>query len=307
MISISGLKSHDDFIRELYDINKHIIVNSTYTGALDKVHCICDVCGNEWDAIANNLLRGSGCRKCYFTSRIKKADVFIQEVNNINPYIEIIGNYKNNNSKVLCRCLLCNTTWNPVANSLLKGHGCPNCSKNMKKDTSTFIKQLQQISPNIIVTGKYVNATTPIECKCKQCGNNWFPLPNNLLLKKYGCPECAESLGEKEIKKYLEHNLIIFERNKKYKELVGIGKRNLSYDFYLNDYNLLIEFQGKQHEQPIDYFGGEKSFVIQKEHDKLKRDYAFNHNIRLLEIWYFNFKHIDEILNSELSLSKGAI
>ena len=77
----------------------------------------------------------------------------------------------------------------------------------------------------------------------------------------------------------------------------------LSYDFYLQQYNLLIEFQGKQHEQPIEYFGGEKTFKKQQEHDKRKREYAKQNNINLLEIWYYDFDNITEILNKELGLS----
>ena len=32
------------------------------------------------------------------------------------------------------------------------------------------------------------------------------------------------------------------------------------YDFFLPDYNLLIEFHGKQHYEPVEIFGGEEEF-----------------------------------------------
>ena len=75
----------------------------------------------------------------------------------------------------------------------------------------------------------------------------------------------------------------------------------LSYDFYLPIYNLLIEFQGIQHEQPIEYFGGEEQFEIQQEHDKRKREYAKQNNINLLEIWYYDIDNIEEILTNTLN------
>ena len=40
----------------------------------------------------------------------------------------------------------------------------------------------------------------------------------------------------------------------------------------------------------------ENDFDKQLEHDKRKREYAKSHNINLLEIWYFSFNDIDEIL-----------
>ena len=80
------------------------------------------------------------------------------------------------------------------------------------------------------------------------------------------------------------------------------NNRHLSYDFYLPDYNLLIEYQGQQHEYAVDWFGGEEKFVRQQEFDTQKRNYAKNHDIHLLEIWYYDFENIENILTKELKL-----
>ena len=77
----------------------------------------------------------------------------------------------------------------------------------------------------------------------------------------------------------------------------------MSYDFYLPQYNLLIEYQGEQHERPIEFFGGEERFKIQKEHDKRKKEYAKLHKIRLLDIWYYDFDVLDQILSKELKIN----
>ena len=68
------------------------------------------------------------------------------------------------------------------------------------------------------------------------------------------------------------------------------------------DYHILIEAQGKQHEQPIKYFGGHEHFKIQQEHDKRKREYAEKNGYKLLEIWYYDYDKIEEILSRELEL-----
>ena len=104
---------------------------------------------------------------------------------------------------------------------------------------------------------------------------------------------------------YIRTALIVTKDNttiKTFEDLKGVGGYKLRYDFYLPTYNVLIEYQGKQHEEVIEYFGGEEKFKIQQEHDRRKREYAEKYNIKLLEIWYWDFKNIEEILSKELNL-----
>lgn len=131
------------------------------------------------------------------------------------------------------------------------------------------------------------------------------------------CPECNQSKGEKRIDSVLINNNWIkvsqkeFDKsvdknkyNKKYfitqktfKGLVGMGNRLLSYDHFLIKLNLLIEFQGMQHEKYIPGFHkSKKDFERQVEHDKRKKEYAKNNGINFLEIWYYDFNNIEEIL-----------
>ena len=63
----------------------------------------------------------------------------------------------------------------------------------------------------------------------------------------------------------------------------------MPFDFYLVDYNILIECQGEQHYKPISVFGGEKGFKLQQKRDNIKRNYCKNHNIHLIELPYWDF------------------
>ena len=149
-----------------------------------------------------------------------------------------------------------------------------------------------EISPNY--TGK-------IWIKCKNGYNHEdYEITANNFTQGKRCPMCKESYGERYIREYLENNNIKYEYQKKFNKLKGTGNQLLSYDFYLQNYNLLIEYQGKQHENPVDIFGGEKQFKIQQEHDKRKREYAKEHDINLLEIWYWDYDNIEKILNENI-------
>ena len=103
-------------------------------------------------------------------------------------------------------------------------------------------------------------------------------------LQGYGCPICNQPKGEKFIQKYLDNHNIIYESQKRFNGLKD--KTYLSYDFYLSKQKVLIEYQGKQHFIPMDFFGGEEKLQIQQYHDKLKRDYALNNGYILLEPTY---------------------
>jgi len=142
---------------------------------------------------------------------------------------------------------------------------------------------------------------------------------------KFRCPECQYSKGEDRIGIHLINNnwkkiiqeeyeklLKINEDNyyipqKTFNRLLGLGGKLLSYDFYIPKLNLLIEYQGDQHEKPIDFKGkgkkyAEEQFEIQKEHDKRKKEYALQNGYNFLEIWYWEFDNIEEIINNYINV-----
>ena len=51
-------------------------------------------------------------------------------------------------------------------------------------------------------------------------------------------------------------------------------KSKLRCDFYLPDYNAIIEYNGRQHYKENKYFGGKKVFKSTQLRDKIKKDFA---------------------------------
>ena len=50
--------------------------------------------------------------------------------------------------------------------------------------------------------------------------------------------------------------------------------------------NIGIEYQGKQHYEPVEFFGGEEQFLLNQKRDNIKREYCDKNNIPLLELKY---------------------
>ncbi len=80
----------------------------------------------------------------------------------------------------------------------------------------------------------------------------WKTKPNYILHMKCGCPFCSSSKGEKEISNILDIMNINYETEK----VINIDSINYRFDFYISDINLFIEYDGIQHFESIEYFGG---------------------------------------------------
>ena len=66
----------------------------------------------------------------------------------------------------------------------------------------------------------------------------------------------------------------------------------------------MIEFDGKQHFEPNDFFGGQKQFEKQQHHDKIKTEYCRTNKIPLLRISYKEIKEIPNIIDEYMKKLK---
>ena len=139
------------------------------------------------------------------------------------------------------------------------------------------------------------------KCKCS-CGNEVLMSHQSLRVNgTIACDECLHSVskGELVVRKKLQENNFLFKEQVTFDGLVGYTGSKLRFDFVIynkdNKPVIAIEFQGKQHYEPIDFFGGLEQFHKQQEYDNRKREYCFNNNIILIEIPY-NYNNLDKYL-----------
>ena len=90
-----------------------------------------------------------------------------------------------------------------------------------------------------------------------------------------------------------------------HKEIInGIDYR---YDFDLEKYDEMIEFDGIQHFEPVDFFGGTASYLGGVENDNIKNKWASDNKKELLRIPYWDYDNIEIILRSRGLLSPYSI
>ncbi len=109
---------------------------------------------------------------------------------------------------------------------------------------------------------------------------------------------------------WLEANGVQFQREKSFPNLVNRKtNRPLRYDFFIPDYDLLIEYDGEQHFQPISFTNEsvqetEKKYIECKVRDEMKNNYAKNNGYQLLRIPYNKFDNIENILRNHINIDR---
>lgn len=290
-----------------YDYSKVNYINS-----ITKVCIICPIHGEFWMTPNNHINQKQQCPKCQHQSWTNTKEDFIQKIENKFPNTYEFNKlkYVNNKTPVCVTCKIHGDFYVRPDNFIHSIIGCPKCAieqthNKQRKSLKDFIDKA-----NIIHNFKYdyskvdyTNVDQKVCIICPKHGEFWQTPDNHL--HNHGCPYCNESKLEKTIAIKLSELNIRYERQKTFDWLVYKG--NLFLDFFLPDYNIAIECQGRQHYESCDYFGGEESFKILLQRDQCKQKLCNKHDIKLLYYGIFETKDIfqsvelliKEILNNE--------
>lgn len=132
------------------------------------------------------------------------------------------------------------------------------------------------------------------ECQC-DCGNIIYVSTSNLTRENSGTISCGckKSKGEAKIIDILIKMQVPFISQKKFPNCIyPKTNRQLIFDFYLPEQNLLIEYDGEQHFHPIKNDRYNYKELIAR--DQYKTNWCKANNICLIRIPYTDFINIDE-------------
>lgn len=297
----------DDYKKtsKTYDTSKVV-----YKNCKTPVIFIChekDEYGNEhgeFECTPDSMLTKGICPKCKRQHRRLNQDEFFERCkkvhNSFYEYDETVP-YTGLKKHIRPICPI-HGPYYQIAGTHLKGAGCPICA-NIKKaafhtdNKESFVEKARQVhGDNYEYIGEYKGNSIKMIMKCNRCGFEFSQTPNSHL-QGCGCPHCKQSKMEEELETFLKEKNISFIPQCKHDTFEWLGLQSL--DFYLTDYSIAIECQGKQHFEPIDFFGGKERFNDDVERDKRKRKLCEEHNIPL---YYINYneniiKRINDILN----------
>ena len=299
-----------DIIRNEFIERNYKLLSSEYIRG-EKLKYICnkhnDIC--QWIRY-DHFQQGHGCKFCGIEKSAESKRIsfeFIKEKYNEVNFDLIDNEFINSHTPMKCICRNHPDIVQKIPyTNIQRGQKCLYCAReiniNKKRLNLDFIKQQFVESGRKPLFSEYHNSYEYLPYECMQHPGeiyyiNYIGVKNNINC----CPNSWKTAGENKIEKYLKNNNIKYIPQKRFKDCKDIFE--LKMDFYLVDYNIIVEYNGQQHYESFDFFGGIPRFISQQRKDKIKRDYCKASNIPLLEIPYWRFSKIAEILSRVLSLT----
>jgi len=304
-----------------YNLNNFILISNNYLGTHNKL-ILKDKEGYYYTIPWSLLQTGEVPRKFYKSNPYTIQNIKLWCKLNNKPFELVSNTYIDaSKSKLTWKCLKkeCNEEFNMYWHMIHHGQFCPFCSGKQTAISNCLITKNPELASEWHLTKNGDLTPWDVTCgsnkkvwwECKECNHEWNVKINDRN-NGNGCPNCNKSKGEKECKRIFDLKVVYYVPQKTFDGLLGLGNGLLSYDFYIPKYNLLVEYQGEFHD--IEEKGKYKrtkyltdNFEKQVEHDRCKKEYALENGYNFLEIWYWDFDNIEEILTKELNLLEEAM
>jgi len=262
-----------------------------YESISKKVSIICPIHGVFEQKPYEHYTGNIGCYECSKKKLNTENFILKSKSKHGDKYDYSLVEYSKNNVsevKIICKE---HGVFNQKPLLHLRGSGCPICYGNPKKTTEKFIEESKKVHGD-----KYDYSLIDYKNKLKKVSiicpiHGAFQQRPDLHLNGFGCKICNESRLEKKVRNFFIENNIKFISQKKFKDCRNVLP--LSFDFFVPEKNLLIECNGIQHYEPVEFFGGKKRYEYQKKNDNIKKEFCEKNNIKLITISsegdFFNF------------------
>jgi very-short-patch-repair endonuclease len=284
----SGSKKHtkEEFINKANEIHKNKYDYSLveYKNNKSKIKIICPEHGEFEARPDNHINKKSGCSKCANNILYTTEDfIFRANIKHNNKYNYNKVDYKTAHKKIIITCSE-HGDFIQKPSRHLSGDGCSKCSGKYHYTNDEFIEKSNQIHNNKYDYSltNYKRNQTKIKIICPIHGE-FYQKPYSHL-QGFGCENCKTSRGEKEIRDFLMSKNIKFKQNKRFNKCKD--KKTLPFDFYLSQDKICIEYDGIQHFEPVEYWGGQSALETQQLRDQIKTNYCLQNNITLIRIKY---------------------
>jgi len=281
-----------------------------YNGSSTPIKVLHASCGNIYKVRPNDFLsKKRRCPYCYGNESLRKStEEFKLEVFNlVKDEYTVLGKYQTRDTNILIRHESCGREYYVEPGNFLQGSRCIQCYWNSLRNSSQkVISNIHAVlGEEYILLSDYKSSQKPMRLKHLTCGTEFTVRYTDIMSHHSGCPYCKQSKGELFIGRYLQLKGIKYELHKSFSTLRD--KKRLSYDFYLPDFNTVIEYQGIQHYEPKTFGGisnkqAKVNFKLQQKHDQMKSKFAKDNNLVLLTPSYSldNFQDIYTYLNNNL-------
>ena len=181
-----------EFIEKSKNIHsgKYIYDKTIFTRKKDKIIIICPIHG-DFIQIADNHIRGNGCKKCSGKEKLTLNDFIEKSIDrHNNKYDYNMVDYKNNKQKVKIICPE-HGIFEQLPGNHLYGYGCSKCANNLLSTNVEFVDKSNIIHNNkyLYTKSNYINSKTKVIVMCLDHGD--FEITPSNHLKGVGCSKCS--------------------------------------------------------------------------------------------------------------------
>ena len=196
-------------------------------------------------------------------------------------------------------------TWKTKLGNITHNHqGCPYCSGRYfitgESDLYTIYPEIAKLLLNP-EEGRMMSkcCDKKAKFKCPYCGTVSEHMVSNVVRRGFSCPTCSDGVSYPN--KFAAS--MFMQLNVQFTHEFTFDDASYRYDFYLPEYNMIVEMNGRQHYEQW----GRSSRTLEEEqlNDKNKMDFAINKNILhyiIIDSRYSDINYISKnILKSKLS------
>lgn len=203
--------TREEFIRHLSTKTQDWELIGDYKNALTRTEFRHKPCGHTYLKTPYNVTsKPNMCQYCN-ANRLRGADLFFRRIKDKTDY-EVLGEYKNNRTKILVRHKVCGKEFYTTPYNFAKTkEGCPHCVGKTIANAVTwtherFLQEAGERLEEYEFLEKYKTFTTPIKVKHLPCGEEFMVTPCNFL-RGSRCPSCKYSTGEGQVYRMLKKAL----------------------------------------------------------------------------------------------------
>lgn len=316
------VKTHDKFVEDVKNINPDIKILGEYINVNTAIKVECLIDGYTWNADPRKLLRGVKCAVC--TNH--KVMTGVNDVATTRP--DLVKYFKNKDEATqytsgsekmidtVCPECGYDESQIRIGNLSRFGFSCNGCyekkfgrkrvpygywnEETIKQYLCENLRGYQLLEISLPSQNDVGSLKVHLKCPNEKHEAYWTYWKN--IVTGYTCFQChleeSMSKGERMAESFFEKHNMIYETQKRFEDCKDILA--LPFDFYLPDYNLIVEIMGEQHERPVEYFGGQTAFERCIKHDNIKREYLKKNDINILDIWYYELDNMEDLILNKI-------
>lgn len=245
----------------------------------------------------NAITQGRTCSVC--TGNKKLTYDFVRDKFKKRGFTLITTTYTNARTMMKYICDKGKHTHKMTYDDMRSGGGCGKCSGKAKLEYSFVQKAFAKVGYTLL-TKEFKNSHQKLTIKCDK-GHVSAITYTHFKSSGRRCPLCSQSNGEIAVREHLTTRTDIASsvNEKTFSDCKDVGYLFFDYHVTLNsDVQFVIEFDGRQHFEVVEFFGGRKGFESTQKRDKIKTKYCRDKKIPLLRISYRHLKNVSSIIES---------